>query len=58
MVHDIVCDDDIGLLHHLVVPDPVLLKSLVFSTVIIIDHIQETACNTTSSPQKSLRSNK
>ena len=28
MVHSIVCDDDIGLLHHLVMPDPVLLKGL------------------------------
>ena len=28
MVHCIVCDDDICLLHHLVMPDPVLLKSL------------------------------
>ena len=28
MVHGIVRDDDIGFLHHLVMPDPVLLKSL------------------------------
>ena len=27
MVHSIVRDDDVGLLHHLVLLDPVLLKS-------------------------------
>ena len=59
VITSIIGDHYVHLLHHSIMPDPVFLQGLhVFRTVILAENMQETANNTTSSPQKSLRSNK